>query len=917
METGYSRRARLRLAVLAFVASVAVALLPAALNPAPAQAISTSGFSAGNIIDDTLFYNGGAMSASEIQVFLNQKLATCKIGTPPYMPGWPSPSGTGNTIASNCLKGFRQTTSSRAADRYCQGYAGAPNESAAQIISKVARSCSISPKVLLVMLEKEQSLVTDSWPVTRQYNYALGMNCPDSGPNNSANCDAESAGFSVQLYLGARQLQVYKGNPGSFNFSPGHYNTIQWHPNSGCGTSQVYIENWATASLYIYTPYRPNQAALDAGWGTGDGCSSYGNRNFYLFYTSWFGSTRGFNVWGDIGAYWNARGGAGSIFGYPVDNSTFYTTRFAGGAWAQNFSGGVIITEMNTGKTVGIPFGPVYRHLNEDMGGLFGVMGAPIAEPQAYTENGGATLQLFQGGTIISAVKEGTVASIPYDKVFDLYNGQLGGIYGPLGYPVSNFLKYPGGKLQNFQKGFISQADGESQLVNMVQGPFYTAYGAAGGIYGRLGFPITSVAPDGTGRSFQEYKKGLLFTDASGQVAELSGSIYDFYLAAKLRGEPLGMPASGKKTTAVNGGAEFQEFGAGVVVTPKATGKAASVSGKIFQHYSTTLGGFGGSYGYPTGEAWALTNNGGGRIQAFQRGYVITSDSAGTVAGILNDTAIQRYYNTQMGGVYGSLGLPTSDEVANADGSRAQQFQNGVIVLDSRGRVSSMPLLSYQHYIANGGPDGVLGSQTAATIKFSEGGGLWLSFFKNGEILQGIRDNTVAIVRYDSPIYDYYNTTTVGGIYGWLGLPTGDEIAQADGTKSQAFQGGIISLSPAGVVTAMPTLSLEVYSAAGGAGGALGVQIAAPRKFAEGGGLLLTAFKNGEILQSVRNGTAAVVLYNSPIYAYYNTTTVGGIYGSLGLPIASEVINADGSRSQRFQNGTVSVSAAGAVTVQR
>ena len=54
----------------------------------------------------------------------------------------------------------------------------------------------------------------------------------------------------------------------------------------------VYIQNQATAGLYNYTPYRPNQAALDAGYGTGDSCSAYGNRNFWLYFTDWFGSTQ-------------------------------------------------------------------------------------------------------------------------------------------------------------------------------------------------------------------------------------------------------------------------------------------------------------------------------------------------------------------------------------------------------------------------------------------------------------------------------------------------------------------------------------------------------------------------------------------------------------------------------------------------
>src|SRR5690606_12807423 len=62
--------------------------------------------------------------------------------------------------------------------------------------------------------------------------------------------------------------------------------------NSACGRGPVYVENIATAALYYYTPYQPNAAALRAGFGEGDGCSSYGNRNFYNYFTDWFGSTQ-------------------------------------------------------------------------------------------------------------------------------------------------------------------------------------------------------------------------------------------------------------------------------------------------------------------------------------------------------------------------------------------------------------------------------------------------------------------------------------------------------------------------------------------------------------------------------------------------------------------------------------------------
>ncbi len=294
------RRARGFLRRVLALGATAAVLMGTMLTASPALAYSTTAFNPGNIIDDALFYKGDAMSASEVQTKLNQLLPSCLLGTPGYTPGQPAPSGSGNILASNCLRDFRMNTMSRAADQYCKGYAGVSGETAAQMIAKVGASCGISQKVLLVMLEKEQGLVTDSWPVTRQYNYALGMNCPDSGPGGSANCNSDSAGFFLQLYLGARQLKVYQADPGSFRYRANQWNSIQWHTNAACGASQVFIENAATAGLYTYTPYRPNQAAIDAGGGTGDACSTYGNRNFNRFYTNWFGPTHASPPGGDL-----------------------------------------------------------------------------------------------------------------------------------------------------------------------------------------------------------------------------------------------------------------------------------------------------------------------------------------------------------------------------------------------------------------------------------------------------------------------------------------------------------------------------------------------------------------------------------------------------------------------------------------
>lgn len=478
-----SKVPRLRRLLVAVVATIAVAVSPLAVAPSLAMAAPVTGFQPGNIIDDALFYNGSSMNASEIQSFLNQRLSSCRIGTPGYMPGDPSPSGSGNIIASNCLKDFRQTTSSQPADQYCAAYVGAANETSAQIIEKVGRACGISPKVLLVMLEKEQSLLTDSWPVTRQYNYALGMNCPDSGPGGSANCDAASAGFSKQLYLGARQLKVYKGNPNSFNYKPFQDNTIQWHPNTGCGTSRVYIENWATAALYIYTPYRPNQAALDAGWGTGDGCSSYGNRNFFLFYTSWFGTTHvdvpTHPITGKIRDYWDSNK---SWLGQP--QAPAVTGAMSGGGRLQGFQGGYVY-ESSLGDAVGFVTGSPILAAFSAAGGLEGVWGWPLKAAVSY--GSGNAMVRFQGGAVVETRGVG-VFLIP--EAGRTAWEQLGGYNGQLGYPTGSAASVgsSGGTAQNFRAGELYSSS--SGVFPMLAGPVRDAYAAAGGPTGAWGWPV-------------------------------------------------------------------------------------------------------------------------------------------------------------------------------------------------------------------------------------------------------------------------------------------------------------------------------------------------------------------------------------------------------------------------------------------
>ena len=242
----------------------------------PAAALNGAMFNPGHIISDSVFYDFGTMTVNEIQRFLDGKVSACKAG--PDRPG--------------CLKDYRLSTPEVAGSPgRCSAMPAKSNISAAELIYDIARACGINPRVILVKLQKEQGLITATDPSPRAYDFALGMDCPDT----PSGCSAASAGFFWQLYRGVGQLNWYSNPAGSFTWlKPGTVISRPYYPNRpSCGSQSFKLENKATAALYYYTPYVPNQAALTNLYGLGDSCSSYGNRNFWRFFSDWFGSPIG------------------------------------------------------------------------------------------------------------------------------------------------------------------------------------------------------------------------------------------------------------------------------------------------------------------------------------------------------------------------------------------------------------------------------------------------------------------------------------------------------------------------------------------------------------------------------------------------------------------------------------------------
>ena len=256
------------------------------LNSKSVGAVSLSDWDPGLIMDDAVMGWKNTMTASQIQTFLNSKVPVCdtygqqlsEFGGPDLnsdgkVQRWEWGKAYYNQTVFTCLKNYKEN-----------------NISAAQIIYNVAQKYSINPQVLLVLLQKEQALITDTWPLNNQYLHATGYGCPDDG-----DCDIKYYGFTNQLDNAARHFNGFIYGDYTSQYSPG-LRYVLYNKLVSCGGSYINIKNRATQALYTYTPYQPNQATLDAVWGTAT-CGAYGNRNFYLYFTTWFGSTKDTNIY--------------------------------------------------------------------------------------------------------------------------------------------------------------------------------------------------------------------------------------------------------------------------------------------------------------------------------------------------------------------------------------------------------------------------------------------------------------------------------------------------------------------------------------------------------------------------------------------------------------------------------------------
>lgn len=155
-------------------------------------------FDTDTVMSESVYRDWDSLNVEEIQAFLDQQPGTLK------------------TYRAKDYRGKMATT--------------------AQMIADASRAWRINPKVILVKLQKEQSMLADRNPTQRQYDWAMGCGKADSRTYY------QYQGFGNQIWFGASKLDKNAG---------------PWKPGISMRIdgSTIHPTNSATYSLYKYTPH--------------------------------------------------------------------------------------------------------------------------------------------------------------------------------------------------------------------------------------------------------------------------------------------------------------------------------------------------------------------------------------------------------------------------------------------------------------------------------------------------------------------------------------------------------------------------------------------------------------------------------------------------------------------------------------
>lgn len=222
----------------------------------PLASKASTEFNPGFLISDQEFLNSNSMSSSQIQKFLEKENS--------YLATYTTTSSYGQE------KTAAQIIYDASANNYdCDGVTLSDKPTETERQQKCKKITTVNPKFLLVLLQKEQSLISTTNPKQSQLDWATGYGCPDSWA-----CNPYYQGFGKQVNSAALQFRWYMLNPQNYKFKADNTYTFKNQYGTISNSEiEVRIENTATAALYNYTPHVYN-----------------GNYNFWKLWNKYFPS---------------------------------------------------------------------------------------------------------------------------------------------------------------------------------------------------------------------------------------------------------------------------------------------------------------------------------------------------------------------------------------------------------------------------------------------------------------------------------------------------------------------------------------------------------------------------------------------------------------------------------------------------
>lgn len=195
-------------------------------------------FNPHNILNDGDILDYNSMTLPDIQNFLQSKSS--------YLANYFAPNAHGTTkMAAEIIYDATHNNFN------CDGVTLSENPTEAEKKQKCRTITTVNPKFLLVLLQKEASLIEDSKPSQARLDWATGYGCPDNWA-----CNPYYKGFGKQVNSAALQFLAYMKESYNYKYQIGKtytftnpYGTISNEPMA------VTPQNKATAALYNYTPH--------------------------------------------------------------------------------------------------------------------------------------------------------------------------------------------------------------------------------------------------------------------------------------------------------------------------------------------------------------------------------------------------------------------------------------------------------------------------------------------------------------------------------------------------------------------------------------------------------------------------------------------------------------------------------------